>query len=487
VNFTRLAAAAAVTLGFSACASDAGSSRNDPALKAGGDAAPRTITIADSQSADKPSALALAQFAAQVEAQSNGSITVESALEYGSGTDEAVIEAVRDGDVQMAMVPARAWSTAGVDSMRVLQAPFLVQSEAHADAIARDPAIVEDLFAGLDELGVHGVTMLPEALRHLFSYTSPILTPDDVEGRHIRYLASEEVATILSTLGATPVDTGGDEYTALVDDGTITGFDSSFSIATTSNPYPATGTANLTLYPKVVTFVANSEFWNGLAEDQRRLLTDAAEAMQDWAITNRPGEAEAAAAYCAEEGNAVNTDSESLAAFRQAVEPIYDNLTLDPQAAQLIETIEALAPPTVDEPAEPCSHTTPAAISYDDIVPAGGDLPDGVYRIEFTDEYLRAHGMTEANVQYNHGIWTFRLDDGRWSFDQAAPNVTGHSEGIYQVDGNTLYWRFENENLGFMQLTWSVDDDGALRFSEVKPGEVPAFLFDLPWPRIGDL
>ena len=50
------------------------------------------------------------------------------------------------------------------------------------------------------------------------------------------------------------------------------------------------------------------------------------------------------------------------------------------------------------------------------IKPDGGDLPDGIYRVEYTDEYLAGWGVTDINFQ--HGIWTYRLEDGHWTIDQ---------------------------------------------------------------------
>ena len=43
------------------------------------------------------------------------------------GSDAAVIDKVKSGAFQMAVIPARAWSGAGVTSLKALQAPFPVR------------------------------------------------------------------------------------------------------------------------------------------------------------------------------------------------------------------------------------------------------------------------------------------------------------------------------------------------------------------------
>ena len=61
----------------------------------------------------------------------------------------------------MAVVPARAWSAAGVTSLEALQAPFLFESDEHVAAVINDPAITKDLFTGLEGSGVTGLTPSP--------------------------------------------------------------------------------------------------------------------------------------------------------------------------------------------------------------------------------------------------------------------------------------------------------------------------------------
>ena len=282
--------------------------------KTGGPAGTLTITVADSQPAGHPSNLPLDEFARQVHSLSNGSMTVKVLTEASAdapvpGSDEPVIEKLRAGGFEMAVVPARAWSTAGVTSLRALQTPFLVQSDAQVDAIVRDDALVSDLFAGVGAVGVRGLTMFPESLRHLFSFTTPILTPADVTGRQVRYTSSTEVAHLIETLGATPVDPSGEDFASAVGDGTITAADSGFAIAIHTTPRPATATGNLVLYAKVITLVANAPFWDGLTDAQRTMLQTAADKAQEWAIANEVDDQAAATQYCADGGTVVLSDA----------------------------------------------------------------------------------------------------------------------------------------------------------------------------------
>ena len=489
---------ALVSLANSACASDGGSAaNNDAASKAGGAAAPISITVADSQALNRPSNLPLGEFSSQVASLSNGSMKVTVVYKASAdapvpGSDAPIIDKLRAGGFQMAVVPARAWTTAGVSSMRALQAPFLVQSEEQMTAIVRDESLVSSMLAGLDDVGVHGLTMFPESLRHFFSFTSPILKPADVKGRQIRYVSSPDVATLITTLGATAVDPSFDDFTAGVRDGSITAADSEFATGLDTNPRPATATGNMVLYPKMITFVANSEFWDGLSGAQQKVLTTAAQRTQDWAVdpANGVSESEAAANYCAGGGTIVLTDSAALADFRAAAAPIYTEFERDAATKRTIDAINALAPATADPSVTACGPPSATPTAPDAVVARGGDLPNGVYRSEVTDEFLRSIGQSASDVHEDHGVFTYRMQDGQMIWDQAVENVNGpvHGDAVYQVDGNKMSFKW-GENMGgaILQFTWTVDVDGTLHFTQTNYTTDANWLFKLPWQRVGDL
>ena len=117
--------------------------------------------------------------------------------------------------------------------------------------------------------------------------------------------------------------------------------------------------------------------------------------------------------------------------------------------------------------------------------PNAGDLPNGIYRIEYTDAYLQSWGVTDIN--YQHGIWTYRLKDGHWTIDQLADDITDHDEGTYQVKGHDLDWVWQGEpGQPVERLTWSVAKNGDLTFA-AAPGGVEGWTFGLPLIRVGDL
>ena len=72
-----------------------------------------------------------------------------------------------------------------MNSLRALNAPFLVTSEAVVDEIVTGD-VSDELLAGLDEIGITGLALLPEGFRHVFWWDRPLLSPDDFAGASIR-------------------------------------------------------------------------------------------------------------------------------------------------------------------------------------------------------------------------------------------------------------------------------------------------------------
>jgi TRAP-type C4-dicarboxylate transport system substrate-binding protein len=317
------------------------------------------IEVADSQEQGRPSNLPLAEFKTQVESLSGGTMTVvvhvdASADDALPGSDGPIVDKVKSGAFQMAVVPASQWSTVGVTTLQALQAPFLVESDEHVAAIVNDGAISQKMLSGLSTVGVTGLTLFPWSLRHFFSFTTPILSPADVKGRTIRTPGSVDIGALLAALGGKGVLPNDDAFVSGVADGTITAADSGFTVAMTSLPRAATATGNLVPYAKVITLVANTAFWNGLDDAQRNVVSGASAATRAWAIANLTSDVLAAAKYCADGGKVVLTDTASIQAFRAAEAPLYDRLEADPGTKELISAIRQRGTGAPSAPVKAC-------------------------------------------------------------------------------------------------------------------------------------
>ncbi len=169
--------------------------------------------------------------------------------------------------------------------------------------------------------------------------------------------------------------------------------------------------------------------------------------------------------------------------------PIYSELAKDDATKRTIAAIDALAADGDRVAIEACAPVTSVPAEPDVVVARPGELPNGIYRVELTDDFLRSIGQNEKDVHEDHGVLTFRMKDGHMSWDQAAEDLTTPARGdaVYQVEGNNMFFQW-GENMGgaILQFTWTVDADGTLHFTQTDFTADANWFFLLPWPRVGD-
>ena len=152
----------------------------------------------------------LAQFAAEVDRRSNGRVKVEPVGVRGDGVlrfSQRLAEMVKEGELDLALVPTRAFDELGVSSLQALQAPFLLADDDAIDKVVLGP-LAGDLLSGLPAAGYEGLALWPADLRHPFTHDRPILKLADFRGLQFAAAASRRSFDLLEALGAKPVDFG---------------------------------------------------------------------------------------------------------------------------------------------------------------------------------------------------------------------------------------------------------------------------------------
>jgi TRAP-type C4-dicarboxylate transport system substrate-binding protein len=384
---------------------------------------PITLRIGTNDPDDAPDVpTMLNDFARHVDELSDGSITVEPVWRAAGDPapddwDQTVARMVVTGELDLGLIPTAAWDTEGVTSLRALNAPFLVDSDALAADVVTGP-LAHELLGGLEEVGVTGLALVPEGLRHVFSFGDPLSSPDDFAGTTIRSPRSDTVYALFEALGATADDPQGSDFDAAVDSGTLAGVESSFARAGSLPGSQQVAVGNLTLFPKVESLVANSERFAALTDEQRAMLSDAAARTRDGVVAATVADAERARTYCADVGSVVLADDEQLAAFTAAAGAVYAALEQDPTTAALIAGIRDLKTQADPGPAiEACQHG-PAEEQTSGY--AGPVIPDGTYVRVTTEADAAARGLDPAIVGPMLGddgqlVVVLEIEDGSWT------------------------------------------------------------------------
>ncbi len=288
-------------------------------------------------------------FIDEVKNRSDGRIIIEPLWEAGNvteaGFETGLIQLVKEGRAELGIASTRAFDTVGITSFQPLQAPFLVDNDALAEAVATSD-IATRMMADLAGNGLAGFALWPEDLRHPFSLVpdQPWLVPEDMAGQTIRSSPSEMSYRLIEALGATPTTDDGYQ-------GAESGLRQGFSLNG-----PATATGNVTFFAKFQSLFANDAALAQLSDADRALLREAAVAVQAQALSEHPRDVDAAQAWCAEGGSIALADDEQIEAFVAAAQPLYDLLEQNPQHAELVAALRELKASTPPSPgADACA------------------------------------------------------------------------------------------------------------------------------------
>lgn len=217
---------AAVMLSLAACSSGTSSNSGSSASGSGGDASsaeqPVTIKLGWAETAER-SGHALSEaaytFKEQVEALSNGSITVDlyPAAQLGDAT--SMLTQVEAGTLEACMIVSNGqFATSYYPDLGFLDIPFLFESSQEAyDLLNPEGEFFLDLQSDISEkTGIRPLVFFNEGLRHITNSKHEIRTPEDMKGLKIRTMNVTAHMKMFEALGTQPTNVSWNElYTAL--------------------------------------------------------------------------------------------------------------------------------------------------------------------------------------------------------------------------------------------------------------------------------
>ena len=462
----------AMVAAFAACLIGCGD--DGESTKAGSASRPVTIRLGYYEGPGSEPTDHIEEFARQVGELSDGQLRIEPVWNATGGEDgravddwdQVVARKIIDGELEMGLVASRAWDTEGVTTLRALNAPFLVTSdEAVARVVTSDAA--SELLAGLDSVGVTGLALLPDGLRHLFVFGDRPTSLDDFDGGIIRSPRSHTVYAFLAALGAKPDDLADDDavFSEGIRNGSVVGAESSFEGALRTPQVP-TAIGNATLFPKANALVINAEAFDDLTESQRNVLRDAAARTVESAVAKAIPDTEHAEVFCRNGGTIIVADDVEVAALHRAAQTVYRDLEQEEATRAIIGELRGLAEPKAD-PVE-VTECEPAGSEEEAASPpaTASSFPEGVYRMEMPAELLLDAGVDRATANGHAGTWTLTFEDGQFS--------DGDCDGTYRVEDDRVITAFGDgaacgtvRNQDFFSAGWTLDGD-QLQFVDIQ-------------------
>lgn len=480
----RLVASVVALAGGSLAAGCGGSAPGD---KAGGPETDATVVLTLANMDADPTNIDSPDFVAAVEHLSGGALRID--VKHGWRSDSSAeevekdtIDDVRAGKVDLAVIPARAWDTVGVESFQALLAPFLVDSVDFERQVLESD-IATRMLEGVEPLGLVGVTVLPGALRYPLGVSAALVRPADYEGATIGIRPSELAELTFRQLGAEP---------EVFEPGSVSGLDGAEldPVTIASNRYEeqaAALTGNMVLWPRAMTIVMNRKAFETLSGEQQDVLLRAGRDAIEGVIGRFADHDGLLHRVCDSDSFVLATaTADDLQRFQLAVQPVYEELERNAVVHELITEVRAMrnrelftgqeslscpedtaSTSTAGDAARELAGQWTATLSRDELLGAGVLDPElaaqaaGGWTLQFEGESVRVHNPTAG-----------------------LPPATGR----YSVDGEvlTIVWDQGIEIPQGLETVfgWSVYRD-SLTLSAVPDGDPLLALTIKAWKRGG--
>jgi TRAP-type transport system periplasmic protein len=316
-------------------------------------AATVTLTFANSDG-DFAAIPEVGRFVDRVKAISRGQLQLDVVGEWGQGKpsyERAVVRDVQRGKTHLAWVGVRVLDTVGVKSFQALQAPMLIDSYALQRAVLRSDMPAR-MLADLEPIGLVGLSLVANELRHPFATKTRLATPADFRGKRIRVYASEVQTLTMQALGAKPSYEGWADVRDALTQGKLQGLESDLANYV-NNEYANVApfaTVNVTLWPRTIALVANAKAFAALSSEQQGWLRQAAADATAYSLKLPNADQQKLNVACSLGARAVVATPADLAALTKALAPVYTTIQRNANTKSFVHAIRVLKRKTPARP-----------------------------------------------------------------------------------------------------------------------------------------
>lgn len=291
-----------------------------------------------SDSVTDPYAVGARLFKEEVERASNNEIVVQLYPNRQLGDERQLLEGLRFGTVDLALVTNSAVSQME-PAFQLFDLPFLFSNTDQAHAVL-DSDVGTSVGAKLEPKGIVLLGYTEGGFRQMLNNTRPVSAPNDVSGVKYRVMQNPMFIAMFNDLGGSAVPMAwGETYTAL-QQGTIDGLEGAVSVFYSSKFQEIARYLSITNHNySAVELLASSRSFGKLSAEQQTLVREAAAKTVAAQRAEAGRLAVSALEEIQKEGVEVN-DIADVAAFREAVQPIYEQASSVVGADLLQRTLE---------------------------------------------------------------------------------------------------------------------------------------------------
>ncbi|MDT0688951.1 TRAP transporter substrate-binding protein [Salegentibacter sp. F188] len=270
--------------------------------------------------------------------KSNGTMLLDIYPSQQLGSERESLELIQIGSLGMTKVSTGVMENFA-PGLKVFGLPFLFRDREHRFDVLEGEIGEHFLNASVDKR-LKGLTFYDAGSRSFYSKT-PIDSPEDLEGLKLRVMESQTAINMVKLLGGSPTPIAwGELYTAL-QQGIVDGAENNLPSFYLSRHYEVCKYFVLdehTALPDIL--VIGTPIWNSLTEQEQVWLKEAAmESSEFEKKIWREAELEALEEIKKAGVTVTETDKD---AFKEKVQPMYEEFKKDPEMKEVIEAIQSL-------------------------------------------------------------------------------------------------------------------------------------------------
>ncbi|MCB9614309.1 MAG: TRAP transporter substrate-binding protein [Sandaracinus sp.] len=209
-----------------------------------------------------------------VEEQSGNRVRVKMFMGGSLGGEKALVRRTAQGSIQ-----CFGGSTAALGSLvpelNVIEAPYLFNDAAQADAALDRPEVIQQVTELVEGRGFKFAFWAENGFRSWFTKERPIRTPADLRGLRMRSQEAEVHLATYRALGASPVPIDVTNVLTSLQTNVVDGFDNTPLFAFATSWYQAAGHFTVSEHSYQPGIIVYSKRWfDGLPADVQQILTN---------------------------------------------------------------------------------------------------------------------------------------------------------------------------------------------------------------------
>lgn len=233
------------------------------------------LRCADVHSFGYPTIEGIRYLSTLIQQRTAGRIQIKIYPESSLGSEEAVLDMVRQGALDMGRISVTQVAEVD-DELGVFILPYLFANDSHKWRVLNSPVGFK-LLKGLSRYNIIGLCFQEAGFRSFYNSKHPIYRPEDLKGLKLRVQPSQTMVRLLEFLGAAPVPINyGEVYDALKAN-VIDGAENNMPSYLTSGHYRYAKYFSIdrhTSIPEVL--IISKKIWDRLAPSDREVIVAAA-------------------------------------------------------------------------------------------------------------------------------------------------------------------------------------------------------------------